>query len=381
MNMEGQESIEKKNAIDVPDMPLEEYEVPPAELEAEVVNEYAGSVEFGVIGAGQCGGRIAKSFYDIGYKKTIALNTAVADLNPLQLPDRQKMVIGDSQGSGKSMLKGKRAAEDAAQRVSDKMRDVFGTVEKIIICVGFGGGTGAGSLEILIDVATKYLNDLGNSDPAKDVIVLAALPTAGELKSYTVKKNNEIIQDAMFRKAESGEVGPILLMDNSRIERLYRGIPPAKFWGTVNDTITKLFQMFNYLSKQESEYTSFDAEDYKAVLKSSGVAVMGVTKVVAQEGEQVKLSQALQDNFKKTLLARDVDYKTAKESACIVVADDKVMQEGSMDVINYGFDAIHNLVGNANLHRGLYGATKEGIRAYTLITGMKAIKSEKTSVY
>lgn len=358
--------------IEIPNIPLEEFEVPDAGIESTLglKNEYVGSLDFGVIGSGQCGGRLAKSFHDIGYKKTIALNTAVADLNPLELPDAQKLRIGSLEGSGKNMDKGGEAAKESAQAIFNKMKSAFGTVDKIIICVGFGGGTGAGSCTVLISIAKQYLEHLGNANPGKNVIVLAALPTSGELKSSAIQNNNENAKRMMFDVANQHEVGPIILIDNSKIEKLYRGIPPSKFWPTVNDTITGLFQIFNYLSKQESSYTSFDQEDYRTVLTTPGLAVLGVTKVEVKDGTE--LSQALQGNLKKTLLADMVDYSTASEAACVVVAGDKLMDTMSMDDINYGFDTIANLIGNSNVHRGLYDTEGEALRAYTLITGMKA---------
>ena len=358
--------------IEIPNIPLEEFEVPSDGLQSAlgIKNEYIGSLDFGVIGSGQCGGRLAKSFYDIGYKKSIALNTAVADLNPLGLPPIHKLRIGSLEGSGKSMDKGAKAAEESSQAIFDKMKAVFGTVDKIIICVGFGGGTGAGSCPVLIAIARKYLEFIENVDPKQNVIIVAALPTSGELKSVVVEKNNETVKKMMFDIAEQNEVGPIILIDNSRIEKLYRGIPPAKFWPTVNDTITQLFQIFNYLSKQDSSYTSFDREDYKTVLTTPGLAALGVTKVEIKDGTE--LSLALQSNLKKTLLADIVDYSTAKEASCVVVVGENLMETMSMDDINYGFDTIANLIGNANVHRGLYDTSGEAIRAYTLITGMKA---------
>jgi cell division GTPase FtsZ len=357
--------------IQIPEIPLESFEVPSGEIDSKLglKNTYVGSLDFGVVGSGQAGCRLAKSFYDIGYKKALALNTALADLNPLELPKDQKLQIGSSEGSGKSMPKGKKAVEDSAQQVFDKMKAVYGTVDKIIICAGFGGGTGAGSLGTLIAIATKYLEYLRHPSPSKDVIVIAALPTAGELKSTVTNNNNNIILKEMYEAADKALIGPIILIDNAKIERLYRGIPPTKFWGTINDTITQLFQMFNYLSKQESNYTSFDAEDYKTVLTTAGLAALGVTKIELDSEE--KLSQALQDNLRKTLLSDSSDYKTAKEAACVVVAGTDIMQTITMDTINYGFDTISNVVGNANVHRGLYDAEGSATRAYTLLTGMK----------
>jgi cell division GTPase FtsZ len=357
--------------ITIPEIPLENFEIPSAEIDSKlgIKNTYIGSVEFGVIGSGQAGCRLAKSFYDIGYKKTLALNTAMADLNPLDIPKDQKMQIGSSEGSGKSMTKGKKAAEESAQQIFDRMKAVFGTVDKIILCAGFGGGTGAGSLSTLIGIATKYLEYLRHENPAKDILVIAALPTSGELKSTVTSNNSNIILKDMYETADANLVGPIILIDNAKIERLYRGIPPTKFWGTINDTITQLFQMFNYLSKQESAYTSFDEEDYKTVLTTSGLAALGVTKIELDSEE--KLSQALQDNLRKTLLSDIADYRTTKEAACVVVAGTDIMSTISMDTINYGFDTISNVVGNANVHRGLYDAEGNATRAYTLLTGMK----------
>ncbi len=174
----------------------------------------------------------------------------------------------------------------------------------------------------------------------------------------------------MFKAAKVEAIGPLLLIDNSKIERLYKGIPPKIFWTTVNDTITGLFQMFNYVATQSSSYTSFDREDYKTLLRTPGCAVMGVTKA---DIATIKLSEALQNNFKKTLLASRVDYTSASKAACIVVADDKILGEISMDDINYGFDTIANLIGNATVYRGLYEVESEGVRAYTFIGGMESM--------
>jgi len=359
---------EPKQVIDVPNIPLESFEIPDIDSKSGtgIENTYEGAVDFGVIGAGQCGGRLVKSFYDLGYKKAIAINTAVADLNPLEIPEEQKLKIGE-EGSGKNMDLGELATKEAYQEIFDKMKDVFGPVDKIIVSVGFGGGTGAGGLATVIEVAQKYLGFLGKKEPNTDVIVVAALPTTGELNSKLITSNNNTIKKLMFDLAKKGEIGPLLLIDNSRIESLYKGIPVSKFWKTINDTITGLFQVLNYMAIQETGYTTFDREDYRTLLKTPGLAVIGATKFDLSKS---KLSKALQENFRKTLLCGDANYKTAKNAGCIVVADNQSIENTSMDDINYGFDTIANLIGNATVYRGVYEVQSEGIRAYTFIAGM-----------
>ncbi len=356
--------------LNIPDIPLESFEIPDSEIKSELglENSYEGSVQFGVVGAGQAGGRIAKSFYDQGYQKCLAVNTAKQDLNPLDLPEAQKLKIGDAEGSGKDMNKGHKAAKDAYQRVLDRMKGVFGTVEKIVICCGFGGGTGAGSLNVLIKIAQDYLEMLGNKNYLTDVIVIAALPTNGEKKSKTISTNLLLVKDRIKEMVDQGRVGPLFIIDNSKIETLYRGISPAKFWDTVNGTITGLFQMFNYLSTQESGYTSFDGEDYRAVLSAPGYAMLGVTKVDTSGSE---MSIALQENFKKTILAGGLDFSTARQASCVFAVNNNDLATITMDDLSYAYDAFNTLVQGADVHRGLYGTNQPGTKAYTLVTGIK----------
>ena len=64
--------------LEIPDIDLEDYEIPEDE-ETAIEDESGGSQVFAWIGSGQGGGRIAKAFYDRGYKKCIAVNTSNHD--------------------------------------------------------------------------------------------------------------------------------------------------------------------------------------------------------------------------------------------------------------------------------------------------------------
>ena len=144
---------------DIPEIPLEEFEVPEQTDVSElgIKNEYVGSLDIGVIGVGQAGSRVAKSFYDKGYKKCLAINTALGDLNPLELPANQKLKIGSLDGSGKNMSLGKKAVEEDSQKISDTVKKIVGNVDKIILAFGCGGGSGSGSCSAMIELLTKYL--------------------------------------------------------------------------------------------------------------------------------------------------------------------------------------------------------------------------------
>ena len=87
----------------IPVLELEQYKVKPL-IEAGVKDAYFGSTRYAWIGSGQAGGRLVKSFFDLGYKKALAVNTTTHDLDLLELPKAQKylMDIGEK-GAGKEM--------------------------------------------------------------------------------------------------------------------------------------------------------------------------------------------------------------------------------------------------------------------------------------
>ena len=84
--------------ISLPDIPL-----PTAQEKTDVKkDECEVAFKFAFIGAGQGGSRIAESFYNLGYRKLSAINTAQQDLNTIKLEN--KLCIGDG-GAGKDPSK------------------------------------------------------------------------------------------------------------------------------------------------------------------------------------------------------------------------------------------------------------------------------------
>lgn len=142
--------------VEIPDLPLDELEAA-AETEYEdksVKDESGGSVVFGLLGAGQAGGRIVESFYRLGYKKCLAVNTAPHDLDGLEeIPEQQKILMstGEAGGAGKDMRKGETATDNHLQEIYERMQKVFGDVDRVLVCAGAGGGC--------IDSKTKILTD------------------------------------------------------------------------------------------------------------------------------------------------------------------------------------------------------------------------------
>lgn len=361
--------------IEIPNLPLEEME--PEIKDSDIIkDESGGSLAYAFIGIGQAGGRLVKAFYDLGYKKALAINTAQHDLKLLELPDEQKYYIDylGENGAGKDQELGSKALQSREQEIFDKMRKVFGDkVDRIVLCIGTAGGTGGGGVIPMIKVAKEYFSYVGKYDASERVGVIAALPTIGELASPQVAKNAFERTTELCNMASKGDFAPLIIIDNGKIKKLYPKLTVTQFWPFINNTVAGLFHVFNILAAQDSNITTFDPTDYDSVMKAPGCMIMGVTSVTDIE-EETSVSGAIKSNLEKTLLAEGFDLKTAKAAAAIVVGNSDMFSSipGLMDTIEHGFSALAALTGEAVVHRGIYEGNKTKLTVYTIIGGLAA---------
>ena len=365
--------------LNIPSLDIEDFDPDAVSREKTlgVEDESGGALTYAIIGSGQGGGRIAKAFYDLGYKKTIAFNTAKSDLSLLELPDDHKYYVdfhGD-QGAGKNQEKGRQAYESREQEIFNKMREVFGeNIDRILVCVGVAGGTGGGSVHTLVNIAKRYFTYAGKDNAHERVGVVASLPTTGEAASPTVAKNAYSRMSELCASAANGDFAPLVIVDNDKIKNLYPQLTVKQFWPTLNNTVAGLFHIFNLLSTKNSNYTAFDPADYDTVMKTKGCMIFGVTSVKDIQNE-TSISDALKQNLEKTLLADGFDLTTAEGAASIVVGGTTLYEEvpGLMDSIEYGFDTLATITGGAIVHRGIYeDPNKDKLVAYTIVGGLDA---------
>lgn len=365
-------ALGEKAMIDLPDLPLDDLEGQEA-VDTSVEDEAGGSLVFGLLGAGQAGGRLVESFYNQGYKKVLVVNTSKHDLSGLKhVPENQKLVMNvGSGGAGKDMRKGEAAAEKHQQEIYEKMQKLFGPVDRILVCAGAGGGTGGGSVLTLVQTAKKYLDYIGVEDVSEKVGVLITLPTKGEALSPLVAENAHLVLTKLCEYAAEGEISPLILFDNQKIKSMYPKLSVSQFWSTVNKTVTGLFHIFNVLSTQEGSPTSFDKADYDRVLSAGGCMIMGMTSV-KEYSDGTDISKAIRSNLERTLLCDGFDVKTARAAACIATASADILDNvpGLMDSLETGFDTLSNLTGAAAVFRGIYQGNRDKLSIQTLITGL-----------
>lgn len=350
--VEGPESPEETNTdlieevddlgVDIPDIPLPSTE-DAAILEIE--DEFEGAYKFAVVGVGQGGSRLAETFWKLGYRRVAVINTAAQDLKPISLPEENKLLIGGS-GAGKNREKARLIFEEHREDILDFLKNTFQTgIDRVLVCIGAGGGTGAGGGPIVVDICHDLCQTVGAEQSHKDAKVGAVLALPSKSEGSRVKNNAKETADALIEYSTSGTLSPLIILDNERIRHLYPKLSVNKFWNTANTSICSLFHLFNKIAAQDSEYTAFDKAD---------------------------ISHAVRDNLKKNILA-NIDVNTGNVAACVVIGDKGTLDHTPQESLEHGFEQLTRLLGEGStVHRGIYHTSKKGLVVYTIIGGIEA---------
>ena len=167
-------------------------------------NETGAAISVGVVGVGGGGGKIAKSFLDLGFNKTLLINTTEKD-QPMGIDEVHFVHVPGSDGAAKDTTIGKKVFKDNGAVVEDALRTKFGKVDWLIVCAGGGGGTGS-STAALAPVFDRYLASVSAEGK---VIYVITQPTAQEKLNPTIKENAASLADDLKNK-------PHVILDNEK---------------------------------------------------------------------------------------------------------------------------------------------------------------------
>lgn len=340
------------------DFELPDIETPEV-LSHEVRDDFGYDVAFKMafVGIGQGGGRIAETFYKLGYRRVAVINSAMEDLKDLD-EGIEKMDMGTG-GAGQDMALGRQFIEHREQEVFDVLqRGVGEQVDFLLICVSFGGGTGGGGAATLVKICRKYMDEIG-ADPQR-VGIIGSLPCGYE--------GQRACRNAVtaFHEVSHLQPSPFIIIDNKRIEKLYkRGA--NEFFAVCNNQVAKLFHLFNRLATQRSMIT-FDRADY-ATLLDSGIIAFGASPIKKYQNK-ADISEAMGKSLADTVLA-EVDLKRGKCAGCIFLGGKAIMQSVPMDYFGNGFQMLNRMLADGGVvYRGVYEGNSDDLRCYTMISAL-----------
>ena len=333
-------------------------------------DKFAGAVKMAFVGAGQGGGRIAQSFYDMGYSRVCAVNTTEQDLKSLSIKD--KLIIGRNRGgAGKDPEQGRLAAKESYEEIMDLFQRCWGEgVEQMFVCVGAGGGSGTGSWPVLLKAMKEFGDSTNIEKPIeKHLGIIMTMPKRSE--GSRVQANAKLALQQAVDLVEADKISTLIIVDNAKIHELYPGLPVKKFWGVANQNFAAILHTFNLLAAQDSEYNTFDRADFRSVLRN-GILIFGMTRVEEWE-EREDVSVAVRQNLAGSLLADGFDLSKGNMAGAIVVAHDDVLEEVPMENIDYAFHSLGRALGNEGitLHSGIYEWNKPGMMVFTIVSGLE----------
>jgi hypothetical protein len=264
---------------------LSELLVPQQQAAREQITdafEYNVGFNFAFAGVGQCGGRIAQTFHQLGYRRVCALNTTIADMRSLRLEDAQKLDLGSAQGAGKDPEIAKALFDDRDEDIFDLfVRNWGDDVDYGFVCLG-----------------QKF---------AKNCL-------------HTMRQLVEL------------DISPVIFIDNQKIRELYH--PGAgEEHRKENGTTAANLHMFNRLAGTDSEHTTFDRQDL-AKLLDAGVITFAAASITGWSSA-ADISTPIREQLRGNVLAT-LDVSEANMAGLVYVLNGTAYDEVKSADLDHG---------------------------------------------
>ena len=226
-----------------------------------------------------------------------------------------------------------------------------------------GGGSGAGSAEVIVDILSKMERPIG---------VITVLPMSTD-DSQT--KANAVITLAKFAKmAQAKKIDNLIVVDNAKIESIYSDVGPLNFFNVSNQAIVEPIDMFNTLSSMPSAVKGLDPTEFgKLFTDGQGLSIFG-TMTVANYTEDTAIAEAVIENLSGSLLATGFNLKETRYAGAIFVANKKVWDKIPNSSVNYAMSMVNDCCGNPlGVFKGIYtldDMEEDVVKVYSIFAGL-----------
>jgi len=332
---------------------LGDIPVPPSEQGApEITDKFDYNIAFklGFVGVGQCGGRIAATFDDIGYGRVCAINTTIQDLAELKLPDDHKLDVGDARGAGKDPAAAAALFDDKDEDVFDLLKRSWGEdVDYGFVCLAAAGGTGAGGYPKVVEVVQRYLKHCKRPDKVGAIV---ALPRDDEGQRFA--------KNALYsvRKLAGMGLSPIIIVDNQKIRELYPRLSAGAVHPTENKSTATLLHLFNRLAGSDSDLTTFDRADFAKLLDSGLITFAADT--ITKWSSAADISTPIRDRLRRNVLAA-VDFSKSTVAGLIYILNGSAYDEVKSADLDHGTAMFTRMLADGStVFPGVYRGSRDG---------------------
>lgn len=299
---------------------------------------------FGHIGIGQAGGNLASVAYMLGARKLFLVNTAEADTNSIKIDEIQKLLIG-TEGTAKNRQAGRELALKKKTDIFNGMERIFDDkVDKIMIYLSLGGGTGSGAGPEVIKMAQQYVQERGG-DPNSDVLVTTIIPQKTIDSDYVCFNALEAYGEISRLKV------PYVTLDNTKLLKHHR--PMVKnYWGRMNYWTIDTLLNFNFYAAMSSEIGNFDPREFNDVL-SQGRFMYTMFKVPVGSN-RYDIGEELTAHLDRSVFAES-DLESARKGACVLALNQDTIDEDKLEMVPAAFTKLNQKMRDGStLHYGMY---------------------------
>jgi cell division GTPase FtsZ len=241
-------------------------------------NTAGSAINCAFIGVGGGGGKLAKSFLDLGYTKTLLINTTLKD-QPEGVDDAHLLLLDGSDGVGKDVSMGQKIMNDNLTLVEDTLRSRVGKTDWLFICASGGGGTGS-SAAALSQAMDRHLSSVQASGR---VVYIVTKPTAQEMLNPAIGENyNHLLQ--------SVQGNPYIVLDNEKQLSLLRGkVGMLGMYPAANQAFSRMLAQVLKMAAESSPIQSFDTQDLEKCLLPEGRIFLGTVAIRDFQDEKLGL--------------------------------------------------------------------------------------------
>jgi cell division GTPase FtsZ len=322
------------------------------------------SLNFGVIGTGQAGSRVAEAFYDLGYN-AVVFNTASQDLEQIKVPDTNKYLLEYGiGGAAKDLDIGFNAADLHREGIENIIARELGEAEVFLLCLSLGGGSGAGSHDVMLDV----LSSIG-----KQVVVITILPMSSEdaqTKSNALKTLAKLAQSVNDKV-----VSNLIVVDNAKLEAIYSDVSHMDFFSVGNKAIVTTIDAFNTYSMKSSNDKGMDSMEFaKLFTDGEGLCIYGEVTVPNYAEDTTMIAEAVIENHENGLLASGFDLAQTKYVGLVIAANEAAWKQIPRGSVEYARELIkENCPGSDSIFYGTYvddSIKEDVVKLYTMFSGL-----------
>jgi cell division GTPase FtsZ len=321
-------------------------------------NTAPSAIKCGFIGVGGGGGKLAKAFLDLGFNKTLLINTTEKD-QPDGLDPAHFLCVPGADGVGKDIKLGKQILRNSSALVEDALRTRIGNVDWLFVLVGGGGGTGSACYELHESMA-RYLKSIGASGR---VIYVVSKPTAQEMLNPTIASNYASV-------LEDVDLHPHIVIDNEKQLQLLRGkVGMLNMYPAANINFAKLLGIILKLANESSPIQTFDSKDLERCLTTGGRMLLGST--VVRDVNINNLGATVFEGSIKSSPCPNPDGKPNTGVLLLIMTPDMANDPNVSNKLEAAFSYVG---GRADtLFSGVYvNNNLPGLIALTLLGGMKS---------